>query len=441
MRISGPDVPALARALLGRLPAPRRAVHGRFSGADGCIDEGIALYFPAPRSYTGEHVLELHAHGGQAVVEALIGRALELGARRAEPGEFTKRAFLNGKLDLTQAEAVADLIDASSQSSARAALRSLQGEFSRRVLALGDRLRELRVQVEASIDFSEEELETHAESRLRQTLGEAIAEFERLLAGSRQGRLLTEGLTVVIAGAPNAGKSTLLNQLTGHESAIVTPVPGTTRDVLRERILIDGVPLNLLDTAGLRPEPGDPIEAEGMRRAGQAMGQADRILFVVDAAADPAAASFEQESRRLPAGIPVTLVFNKIDLPGARAEAGAVTDASRAPPASGEPPRVYISALSGAGLDALRAHLVGDARTGAGADADGILSARARHIEALTLCGAHLSAAQHGLAEGRARELAAEELRRAQQSLGQLVGEESPEDLLGRIFSTFCIGK
>jgi tRNA modification GTPase len=433
VRISGPDVPAIACAMLGRLPPPRTATQAAFHGAERCIDTGLALYFPAPHSYTGEHVLELHGHGGASVVEALIIRAQSLGARRAQPGEFTRRAFLNGKLDLAQAEAVADLIDAASEASARAALRSLQGEFSRRVRSLGDLLRALRVQVEASIDFSEEELDTHAETQLRRALADAIGSLDSLLASSRQGRLLAEGLTVVIAGAPNAGKSTLLNQLTGHDSAIVTPIPGTTRDVLRERILLNGVPLHVLDTAGLRAEAGDAIEAEGMRRAELAMAQADHILFVVDAASDPAAAGFAREHVRLPSGVPVTLVFNKIDLPGAPQGPGG--SGQRSGP---DVPRLFISARSGTGLDALRAHLLAEQ---GGAPAEGALSARTRHIEALSLCGAHLTAARRGLEESQPRELVAEELRRSQLALAQLLGEESPDDLLGQIFSTFCIGK
>ena len=425
VRLSGPEVPAIAAALLGALPAPRLATRASF----GAIDSGLALYFPAPHSYTGEHVLELHGHGGPVVVEALIARLLALGARRAQPGEFTQRAYLNGKLDLPQAEAVADLIDASSEAGARAALRSLQGEFSRQVAALGAELAGLRVQVEAAIDFSDEDIEGPSEPVLRAQLDGAVRRLDELLATGRQGRLLTEGMTVVIAGAPNAGKSTLLNRLVGHEAAIVTAIPGTTRDVLRERILIDGMPVHVLDTAGLRARTDDAIEAEGMRRAEAAMTSADRILFVIDAAADPQADSYQRERTRLPASVPVTLVLNKIDLIAPEAPARAPT------PAAG----LRVSARSGEGLEALREHL--KASMGFVHAAHGALSARARHLEALGRCRDSLTAAHDELECGGGRELIAEELRRAQRSLGEIIGDESSEELLGRIFSSFCVGK
>jgi tRNA modification GTPase len=434
VRLSGADVPAIAVRLIGSLPTPRLATQAEFQGADRLgIDAGLALYFPAPHSYTGEHVLELHAHGGPVVVEALIERALQLGARRAAPGEFTQRAFLNGKLDLAQAEAVADLIDAASEAGARAALRSLQGEFSTQVRALGEALGALRVQIEAAIDFSDEDIETLGHAALRSALDAAAARLALLLAGGRRGRLLTEGLTVVIAGAPNAGKSTLLNRLAGHEAAIVTPIPGTTRDVLRERILIDGVPLQVLDTAGLRSETSDVIEAEGMRRATAAMTGADRVLFVVDASADRRAESFRQAQQRLPADVPVTLVFNKIDLPGAKVEVG--DDSTGA----GAAAVLRISARSGAGLEALRAHLIADA--GSTDLSAGTVSARARHVDALRRCAACVAAATEELERGGGRELIAEELRRAQLALAEILGAQSSDELLGRIFSTFCIGK
>jgi len=429
VRLSGAAVPDIARGLLTALPVPRLATHTRFLGAAGDgIDDGLALYFPAPNSYTGEHVLELHGHGGPVVVEALIARALELGARRAEPGEFTRRAYLNGKLDLAQAEAVADLIDAASAAAARAALRSLQGEFSLQVRSLGDALDALRVQVEAAIDFSDEDIETLPEPVLQASLANAAARLEALLAGCRQGRVLTEGLTVVIAGAPNAGKSTLLNRLTGHEAAIVTPIPGTTRDVLRERILIEGVPVQVLDTAGLRDATDDAIEAEGMRRAQAAMAGADRILFVVDAATDPRCESYRRQRARLPSQVPVTLVLNKIDL---------VTEA--AAPAAPDAPTLRLSAQSGEGLVALRQHLI--AAAGLASAAEGTISARARHVEALRRCAEALESARAEQARGGGRELIAEELRRAQHALAELLGEQSADELLGRIFSSFCIGK
>jgi tRNA modification GTPase len=435
VRLSGTGVPAIAAALLGALPAPRVATRASFGGDTVAIDSGLALYFPAPHSYTGEHVLELHGHGGPVVVEALIARVLVLGARRAQPGEFTQRAYLNGKLDLAQAEAVADLIDAASTAAARAALRSLQGEFSAQVQALDAALAALRVRVEAAIDFSEEDIDVLAESALRAQLQEASRQLDALLASSTQGRLLTEGMTVVIAGAPNAGKSTLLNRLAGHEAAIVTPIPGTTRDILRERILIDGMPVHVLDTAGLRPLADDAIEAEGMRRAQAAMARADRILFVIDAAADPGAVSYKRERARLPADVPVTLVLNKIDLiaPGI----------SPAPPpaaaASGAPACLHLSARSGEGLQALREHL--KQSIGLIDAAEGAVSARARHLEALKRSAECLAAAREEFERGGGRELVAEELRRSQQALGEIVGAESSDELLGRIFASFCIGK
>ena len=429
VRLSGHKVPAIATTLLGALPAPRLATRASFlDEADGAIDTGIALYFPAPHSYTGEHVLELQGHGSPVVVEALIGRAVALGARRAQPGEFTQRAYLNGKLDLAQAEAVADLIDAASEAAARAALRSLEGEFSVQVRSLGTALAALRVQVEAAIDFAEEEIEVLSDLALREQLEAAVRQLAALRAISGQGRLLTEGMTIVIAGPPNAGKSTLLNRLAGHEAAIVTPLPGTTRDVLRERIQLDGMPLHLLDTAGLRAQPGDAIEAEGIRRAEAALARADRILFVIDAAADPGASAYEAERARLPAQVPVTLVFNKIDL---------------CVPAVGRPAAgidsIRVCARTGEGLETLRSHL--KARMGFAHGGEGAISARARHLEGLARCAGHLHAAVQQLAQRCARELVAEELRRAQLALGEIIGSESSDELLGRIFGSFCIGK
>jgi tRNA modification GTPase len=431
VRVSGPATPQIALGVLGKLPAPRFATAVKFRAAAGAaIDDGLALYFPAPHSYTGEHVLELHGHGGPVLVEALIRRLLELGARRAQPGEFTQRAYLNGKLDLAQAEAVADLIDAASEAAARAARRSLEGEFSSRVLGLSQTLGELRAEVEAGIDFADEPIDVLSEHSLRVRLDQATAQLAALRVASRQGRVLTEGMTVVIAGRPNAGKSSLLNRLAGHDAAIVTTTPGTTRDLLRERMVIDGMPLHVLDTAGLR-RAGDDIEAEGIRRARAAMAGADRILFVIDAAADPAAGGYLEERALLPAAVPVTVVFNKIDLalPGAAAHAllgeGIAT--------------IRLSALTGEGVDALATHL----KACMGFDPGGTdaLSARARHLEALTRVDAHLLQAAGQLAAGSAPELVAEELKRAQQALGEIVGADSSDELLGRIFARFCIGK
>src|SRR5688500_2370734 len=314
VRLSGPKTPEIAAVILGELPQPRRVVFARFLDAQKeSIAAGLAIFFPAPHSYTGEHMLELHGHGGAVVVETLISRAIELGARRALPGEFTQRAFLNDKVDLAQAEAIADLIDAGSREAARAAMRSLQGEFSAMVQGLTEAVIDLRTYVEAAIDFPEEEIDFLADRQLHERLDGVRTHFDAVEQSARQGRLLREGMTVVIAGRPNAGKSSLLNRLAGYDAAIVTPIPGTTRDVLRERIDIDGMPLHVLDTAGLRAG-GDVVEEEGIRRAIADIAKADRILFVLDAIEDPDARAFQQERTRLPADVPVTLVFNKCDL-------------------------------------------------------------------------------------------------------------------------------
>ena len=436
VRVSGAAAPGIGKRLLGQLPQPRIATTAQFLDRDGnAIDHGLALYFPAPQSYTGEHVLELHGHGGPVLVEALIRRLLELGARRAEPGEFTQRAYLNAKLDLAQAEAVADLIDAASDAAARAALRSLEGEFSNRVLSLSQTLGELRAQVEAAIDFADEQIDVLSDTALGARLEAATIQLAALRAASRQGRLLTEGMTVVIAGRPNAGKSSLLNRLAGHEAAIVTATPGTTRDLLRERIALDGMPLHVLDTAGLRPA-GDAIEAEGIRRARAAMTRADRILFVIDAAADREASGYLEERALLPPGVPVTVVFNKIDLAVRDVERSGDVEPDLVPPPDAI---LRLSALTGEGFGALAAHL--KACVGFTPDAGSALSARARHLEALAQVDAYLAAAARLLTAHNAPELVAEELKRAQQALGDIVGAESSDELLGRIFARFCIGK
>jgi tRNA modification GTPase len=429
VRISGPKAPELAAIIMGELPAPRRATFGRFLDAhQEPIDAGLALFFPAPYSYTGEHVLELHGHGGALVIEALVSRATELGARRAQPGEFTQRAFLNDKLDLAQAEAIADLIDAGSRAAVRAAMRSMQGEFSTMVRGLTEAVIELRTYAEAAIDFPEEEIDFLADRELIErfrTLGE---HFDAVLESARQGRLLREGMTVVIAGRPNAGKSSLMNRLAGYDAAIVAPIPGTTRDVLRERIHLEGMPLHLLDTAGLRAH-GDEVEEEGMRRARSEMQRADRVLFVIDTVADPDGNAFREERARLPPDVPVTLIFNKCDLAAGLPLADTVT----------RPPRLTLSALTGKGLEELRAHL--KACMGYQSLDDGAISARARHLDALARARRHTQEALRQLTEARAGELAAEELRAVQQALGEITGEFTSDDLLGRIFAGFCIGK
>ncbi|HQZ81524.1 MAG TPA: tRNA modification GTPase, partial [Steroidobacteraceae bacterium] len=306
VRVSGPKAPEIAAVVIGAdLPAARRVTLARFLDAAGDpIDVGLALFFAAPHSYTGEHVVEFHGHGGPIVTESLVKRAIELGARRARPGEFTQRAFLNDKVDLAQAEAVADLIDAGSREAARAAMRSLQGEFSAMVLGLVDAVTELRAWVEAAIDFPEEEIDFLADRELEARLGGVREHFAGVERSARQGRLLREGMTVVIAGRPNAGKSSLLNRLAGYDAAIVTAIPGTTRDIVRERIDIDGMPLHVLDTAGLRDAP-DVVEAEGIRRATVEMARADRVLFIIDTVNDPDARAFTEERSRLPPEVPV----------------------------------------------------------------------------------------------------------------------------------------
>jgi tRNA modification GTPase len=427
VRLSGPQVPALAQALLGSVPPPRHAGLRAFTDARGeTIDTGLALYFPAPRSFTGEHVLELHAHGGPVVLDILLARVLELGARQARPGEFSERAFLNDKLDLAQAEAIADLIDSSTASAARAATRSLQGEFSTRVHALTRALIELRTFVEAAIDFPEEEIDFLADSDVRERLARVTQDLQDLLASTGQGCLLREGMTVVLAGQPNVGKSSLLNALAGRDAAIVTPVAGTTRDVLREHIQIDGLPLHIIDTAGLR-DSDDPVEQEGVRRAWHQIEQADRILLIVDDRAGFSGAD-RQLLERLPHTLPCTRVFNKIDLSGREAGLSG----------SGEVMDVALSARSGAGMDALRNHL--KAVMGYHDSDAGGFSARRRHLDALQRTGGNLERA-HACLDTGSGELIAEELRLAQQHLATITGEFSSDDLLGEIFSSFCIGK
>lgn len=424
VRVSGSAARAIARALCGDVPEPRRAHFVGFGGADGApIDRGLALFFPAPHSFTGEDVLELHAHGSPVVLERLVRRACELGARPARAGEFSERAFLNGKLDLAQAEAVADLIAARSEAQARAALRSLDGEFSRRVEALVQAIVRLRVEVEAAIDFSEDAAESASQPRLERLFAEAGAQFDTLLAAARHGVRLTDGLHAVIVGAPNVGKSSLLNALVGDERAIVTDIPGTTRDVLRESVVLDGIELTLADTAGLR-ESADMVEGEGIRRARIELARADLVLAVVERAAGPDAFGSLPE---MPLNATRIVVVNKIDLDGAapwREERGGVV-------------RIGVSARSGAGLDLLRGELK---RMAAGSDVEGAFSARGRHVAALERTGPHLAAARAALVVA-APELVAEDLRAAQQALGEITGAFTSEDLLGAIFSTFCIGK
>jgi tRNA modification GTPase len=428
VRVSGSMVPAIATELLGDIPEPRRAALRTFRDAAGeMLDSGLALYFPGPNSFTGEDVLELHGHGGPVVMDMLLARVLSLGARNALPGEFTQRAFLNDKLDLTQAEAIADLIDSGSSQAARAALRSLQGEFSVAVHSLTEAVTETRMHVEAAIDFPEEEVDFLADNALHSRINATIDLCEQITAKAQQGALLREGMTVVIAGRPNAGKSSLLNRLAGYEAAIVTDIPGTTRDVLRERIHVDGMPLHIADTAGLR-EDADLVEAEGIRRARNEMTRADRILYVIDATRALDDETMRAELAALPQDIPISVVLNKIDL----AKMASRYEQSR-------PPRLHVSATTGEGIDLLREHL--KECMGFQGAGTGTISARRRHLDALDRANAHLHEAQRQLLDRRAGELMAEELRQAQQCLAEITGEFTPDDLLGRIFTTFCIGK
>jgi len=416
VRVSGPQVPGIARAILGSVPGPRHATFASFRDAQGeRIDQGIALYYPAPHSYTGEPVLELQGHGGPVVMQHLLRACLDAGARLAEPGEFTRRAFLEGKLDLAQAEAVADLIDAASREAARSALRSLSGDFSAAVRALLAELIELRALTEAMLDFPEEEVDRLHRDDAAARLAAVRGALEAVLVKSRQGSLLRAGIHAVLAGAPNVGKSSLLNRLAGEERAIVTPVPGTTRDSLREPIELDGVPLVLVDTAGMR-ESGDEVERRGMERTQLELSRADLVLAVVEAgAAEPPIASVAGD-----AAAARIVVYNKIDLaPGFVAPPGAVA----------------VSAKTGEGLDRLRKSILEAA--GWSATGEGVFLARERHLRALERARAHLQAA----GEQRAWEFFAEDLRLAQDALASITGKFSSDDLLGEIFTRFCIGK
>ncbi|WP_397379014.1 tRNA uridine-5-carboxymethylaminomethyl(34) synthesis GTPase MnmE [Pseudomonas sp.] len=433
VRVSGPLASTLAQAICQRELKPRYAHYGPFfADAEQVLDEGLALYFPGPHSFTGEDVLELQGHGGPVVLDLLLRRCVQLGACLARPGEFSERAFLNDKLDLAQAEAIADLIEASSEQAARNALRSLQGEFSRRVHGLTERLISLRIYVEAAIDFPEEEIDFLADGHVLNLLDGVRTDLSGVVREAGQGALLRDGMTVVIAGRPNAGKSSLLNALAGREAAIVTEIAGTTRDVLREHIHIDGMPLHVVDTAGLR-NTEDQVERIGVERALKAIGEADRILLVVDAIApeadDPFALWPEFLDQR-PDPAKVTLIRNKADLSGESVVLEVCNDGHVT---------ISLSAKSAEGLDLLREHL--KACMGYEQTSESSFSARRRHIEALQQASTHL---EHGYAQltlAGAGELLAEDLRMAQQALGEITGAFSSDDLLGRIFSSFCIGK
>jgi tRNA modification GTPase len=418
VRLSGPKVSAIATSLLGQIPEPRHATVASFRDLGGeRIDDGIALYFPAPHSYTGEAVLELQGHGGPVVMQALLAACLEAGARLADPGEFTRRAFLEGKLDLAQAEAVADLIDAASREAARSALRSLSGEFSAAIHAVVARLTELRALTEAMLDFPEEDVDSFHRDDAANKLASVRDELADLLAKSRQGNLLATGIRVVIAGRPNVGKSSLLNRLVGDERAIVTPVAGTTRDALREPIEIGGLPMVIVDTAGLRA-PADEIEQLGMERTRRELASADVVLAVFEAGSDI------EPLENLPDAAARVEVFNKLDL----------APRFRSPESSHAV--VAVSAKTGAGMDSLRDAILRAA--GWSSTGESVFLARERHLSALGRARSHLEEAQR---ESRRWEFFAEELRLAQAALGEITGELSADDLLGEIFSRFCIGK
>ncbi|MCW8902326.1 MAG: tRNA uridine-5-carboxymethylaminomethyl(34) synthesis GTPase MnmE [Sedimenticola sp.] len=427
IRISGKLATTVAINLTGSLPEPRLARFARFRDAEGqVLDEGLVLFFPAPHSFTGEDVLELQGHGGPVVLDLLLQGVLACGARLARPGEFSQRAFLNGKLDLAQAEAIADLIESGTAAAARLAVRSLEGEFSRRIHQLVEQLILLRMYVEAAIDFPEEEIDFLSDGKVAGDLAEIIDAVEAVRKSARLGRLMRDGMTLVIAGLPNAGKSSLLNSLAGRESAIVTDIPGTTRDLLREQIQIDGMPLHLVDTAGLR-ESSDAVEKEGIRRARAEIARADRILWIFDDKLDPQHRAFD--SSLLPGGIPVTFIRNKIDQSGTAA-------AIRETAAGFE---IALSAKTGEGIDLLREHL--KQCMGFNSGQEGEFIARRRHLDAIQRASEHLLTGRAALQDQGSGELLAEDLRQAQQALSEITGEFTADDLLGQIFSSFCIGK
>lgn len=424
VRISGDDAESVGRKILGDIPKPRHASNRIFyDGASRPIDSGIVLYFPGPASYTGESVIELQGHGGPIITNMLLEAAIEFGARRAAPGEFSQRAFLNGKLDLAQAEAIADLIDSGTAQAVRAAHRSLTGVFSIAVFALIETVIQLRLYVEAAIDFPEEEIDFLSDQALLTKLKNCEAAFTDLLNKAAAGRILRDGLRFVIAGQPNVGKSSLLNYLSGQDAAIVTEVAGTTRDIIREQIDIEGLSVELVDTAGLRDNP-DRIEAEGIRKAREVMQTADAVLWVKDATA-PETESLAEE---FPSDLPVIVIRNKIDL--------CDNDAHETPTSNQS---INLSAKTGTGMDALKSAMT--AFAGYEDSGEGAFTARRRHVVALQQAFDHFGIGYAALIDDRAGEILAEELRLAQSSLSQITGDFSSDDLLGRIFSEFCIGK
>ncbi len=428
VRVSGGSLSQLIEALLGKVPVPRKATYTTFQDDTGlAIDQGVALYFPSPHSYTGEDVLELQGHGGPAVMGRLLKRCLQLGCRIARPGEFTERAFLNDKLDLAQAESVADLIEAGSEEAARSAARTLTGEFSKRVHQLTDALTNLRMHVEACIDFPEEEIAPADRAAQSSQLQHLRALHAALSQEAKQGAVLRDGLTVVLIGRPNVGKSSLLNRLAGDELAIVTPIPGTTRDHVRATIHLEGVPVHLIDTAGLH-DTDDAVERIGIDRTWSAIEKAGAALLISEAG-EMAGREEAEILQRLPATLPTAWVYNKIDLYGP-------TGVSRETPRTGNHISLFVSALTGEGMDSLRAWLLETAGWQPGSE--GVFLARARHLAALATVETHLAAAA---SQSSQYELFAEELRLAQLALSAITGEFSSDDLLGEIFSRFCIGK
>ena len=443
IRISGNDVFSISQAILGFSPTPRHAHYCDFLGSDQqAIDQGIAIYYQAPNSFTGEDILELQGHGGVQVLNSLLERILALGARLASPGEFSERAFLNDKIDLLQAEAIADLIDASSKQAAQSAMRTLRGEFSERVHELVTRLTEARVNVEAAIDFSDEDIDVMTDTGVSNSLDKILEQLAVVYEQAHQGVILKEGIHVVIAGKPNAGKSSLLNALSGIDSAIVTDIPGTTRDLLREEISIDGMPVHIFDTAGLRSSD-DVVEQEGVRRAHDAIDKADQILLVIDATTQdknvnkllaPLGHLLERRESAEPILKRTALVFNKIDL---------LADAE---PRTGKANfngiqihQIHISAKHGTGINLLRDHL--KSCIGFRPSSEGVFVARERHLKALKKAEESIKNAIIQVSKDSHLELIAEDLRVAQRALGSITGEFTSDDLLGEIFSSFCVGK